>query len=216
MVQISWHLTVEMSTKQHACFSKHCVYRKARFFGKNSQSGRWAQLFSPYSFNAVFAEELKINRVFMFETPDFSLAPCLCKQADLDLFMHEKISIPVSLYRGLYGRHSPLWHYCSLRCALHWSHLNILSSSRSHLLHGPRSGFCRQCFWPVALSLSSFNPIQTRLFLGSKNQGGGGGTLCPLPKTLLPFSESIQENFFWKLVQKWISWHNFGFHGNHG
>ena len=65
------------------------------------------------------------------------------------------------------------------------------------------------------LPKTQINPIQTRLFLGSKNQGGGG-TLCPLAKTLLPFSESIQVNFFWKLVQKWISWHNFGFHGNHG
>ena len=33
----------------------------------------------------------------------------------------------------------------------------------------------------------------------------------PLAKTLLRFSESIQVNLFWKLVQKWISWHNFGF-----
>ena len=44
----------------------------------------------------------------------------------------------------------------------------------------------------------------------------GGHIVPPLAKTLLPFSESIQVNFFWKLVQKWISWHNFGFHGNHG
>ena len=44
----------------------------------------------------------------------------------------------------------------------------------------------------------------------------GGAHCAPLAKTLLPFSESIQVNFFWKLVQKWISWHNFGFHGNHG
>ena len=44
----------------------------------------------------------------------------------------------------------------------------------------------------------------------------GGAHCAPLAKTLLPFSESIQVTFFWKLVQKWISWHNFGFHGNHG
>ena len=43
-----------------------------------------------------------------------------------------------------------------------------------------------------------------------------GGTLCPLAKTLLPFSESIQVKFFWRLVQKWVSWHNFSFHGNRG
>ena len=39
-----------------------------------------------------------------------------------------------------------------------------------------------------------FNPIQTRLFLGSKNQGGAH--CATLAKTLLPFSESIQVNFF--------------------
>ena len=58
-----------------------------------------------------------------------------------------------------------------------------------------------------------FNPIQTRLFLGSKNQGGH---MCPPSKNPVTFSESIQVNFFWKLVQKWTSWYNFGFHGNHG
>ena len=33
-----------------------------------------------------------------------------------------------------------------------------------------------------------------------------GGTLCPLAKTLLPFSETSQIKIFWKLVQKWIFW----------
>ena len=62
------------------------------------------------------------------------------------------------------------------------------------------------------------NPIPTRLFLCSKNQGGGGTILAPPapsknPVTLLRIHSS---KVFLKLVQKWISWHHFGFHGNRG
>ena len=38
-----------------------------------------------------------------------------------------------------------------------------------------------------------------------------GAHCAPPPrKTLLPFSKSIQVKFFWKVVQKWVSWNNFG------
>ena len=57
----------------------------------------------------------------MFKISHFSLAPRLCKQA-LE-FLRDKISIPVHLYRGIYGRPSPYWHDCSLCCALRRSHL---------------------------------------------------------------------------------------------
>ena len=63
----------------------------------------------------------------MFKIPDFSLAPCLCKQAGLDLGFASKewlISIPVHLYWGLHRRPSPFWHDHSLRCTLCRSHLN--------------------------------------------------------------------------------------------
>ena len=59
---------------------------KSGFLKKKSQNGRWHQLFSPEvcSVKPVLAEELKKIWVFMFKTPDFSLAPRLCKQAGLD------------------------------------------------------------------------------------------------------------------------------------
>ena len=53
-------------------------------------------------------------------------------------------------------------------------------------------------------------------FFWAPKTKGGGAHCAPLAKTLLPFSESIQVNFSESLSKKWISWHNFGFHGNHG
>ena len=50
----------------------------------------------------------------MFKIPDFPLAPGRCKQAGLDWFLHEKISIPVHLYR------ETLRHFCmTVRWAAH-------------------------------------------------------------------------------------------------
>ena len=53
-------------------------------------------------------------------------------------------------------------------------------------------------------------------FFGAPVGRGGGGTKCPLVKTLFPVSESTQVKFFWKLVQNWVLWGKLGFHGNHG
>ena len=67
-----------------------------------------------------------------------------------------------------------------------------------------------QTFYQYQVSLGTY-PNQA--FGGLQKPGGG---TFPLAKTLLPFSESIQVKFFWKLVPKWVSWNNFGFHGKHG
>ena len=59
-----------------------------------------------------------------------------------------------------------------------------------------------------------------------KSRGGPALTLT-LPGTLSPPPSSPSKNpvtllrihsskIFWKLVQKGLSWHNFGFHGKHG
>ena len=61
------------------------------------------------------------------------------------------------------------------------------------------------------------NPIPTRLFLCSKNQGGGGGHIVPLPcKTPVTLLRIHSNKVFLKACPNWIFWHNFGFHGNHG
>ena len=63
-----------------------------------------------------------------------------------------------------------------------------------------------------------FNLIPTRLFCAPKTcmSGNVPPPPPPLPKTLLSFSEPIQVKFFWKLVQKWVSEHNFSYLGNNG
>ena len=60
---------------------------------------------------------------------------------------------------------------------------------------------------------SYLNPIPTRLWGAPKTKGGH---IVPPSKNPVTFSESIQVKFFWKLLQKWVSWPNFRFHGNHG
>ena len=63
----------------------------------------------------------------------------------------------------------------------------------------------------IVITRDSVKPVirfyPNRAFLCCKNKGGGAH--------LLPFSESIQVKFFWKLAQKWVFSHNFGFHWNH-
>ena len=67
--------------------------------------------------------------LFMFKIPDFSLAPCLCKQAGLDLVSAWKDLDPRTLV-------SDLRHFCmTVRCAAHCAGatLNFLSEVRRHL-----------------------------------------------------------------------------------
>ena len=79
--------------------------------------------------------------------------------------------------------------------------------------------------WPshTSMTFNCHTPALTLsragFFASSGGQGGGGGAQSaplPLVKTLFPFSESTQVKFFWKLVQNWVLWSKFGFHGNHG
>ena len=58
-------------------------------------------------------------------------------------------------------------------------------------LRGRGRGKGARVWYIAALTLS-----KPGFFWAPKTKGGGGGTLCPLAKTLLPFSESIQVNFF--------------------
>ena len=52
-------------------------------------------------------------------------------------FLHAKISIPIHLYRGLYGRPSPFLHDCTLRCALRQSHLkSVMLRTDSQTVYG--------------------------------------------------------------------------------
>ena len=60
----------------------------------------------------------------MFKIPDFSLSPCLCKQAGLDLVSVRKDLDPRTLVSGTHGEPSPFWHDRSLHCTLHRGHLN--------------------------------------------------------------------------------------------
>ena len=59
----------------------------------------------------------------MFKIPDFSIAPCLCKQAGLDLSFCMKRSRSPYVYTCI-GRPSPFLHDCTMCCALRRSHLN--------------------------------------------------------------------------------------------
>ena len=51
--------------------------------------------------------------------------------------------------------------------------------------------------------------------------GGGHCAHCAPPpppprKNPVTFLRNHSSKVFWKVVQKWISWHSFSFHGNHG
>ena len=89
----------------------------------------------PYFFLRKFfssarsCEGVKKVGLFMFKIPDFSLEPCLCKQAGLDLkFLHEKISIPVHLYRKTFAIFA--WLYSALSIAP--EHLKFTFESIRH------------------------------------------------------------------------------------
>ena len=92
------------------------------------------------------------------------------------------------------------------------THRNVLSDLMANGYYPILQMLCDKKF---LLHISILTLSQPGHFQLQKPRGGGGH-IVPLANTMLPFSESIQVKFFWKLVQKWISWHNFGFHGNHG
>ena len=98
---------------------------KSGFLKTKSQNGRWPQLFSPKvcSVKPVLAEELKKSECLCSKYLTSLLRHVYVTRLVWTLFLRDKISIPVHLYRDLYGRPSPFWHDCSLRCALHRSHL---------------------------------------------------------------------------------------------
>ena len=114
---------------------------KSGVLTKKSQNGRWPQLFSPKmcSVKPVFPEEIKKKSGCLCSK--YLTAPRLCKQAGLDLlkFLHEMISIPVHLYRGLFGRPSPFWHDCLLQYVellvrLHWGVVDGFYSTTPYLV----------------------------------------------------------------------------------
>ena len=122
VVQISWHFTIKMLTKQLACFCMYC-YGKKRFFEKKFSKWPVTQTFFSVSLfsSTSSCEVVKKVGLFIFKIPDFSLAPCLCKQAGLDLsFCMKRSRSPYTCI----GRPSPFLHDCTLRCALRRSHLN--------------------------------------------------------------------------------------------
>ena len=116
--------SVLLGLNQHACFCMYC-YEK-RFFEKNSPKKKMActqTLFSVNLFSSASSCDgvIKVG-LFMYKIPDFSLAPCVCKQAGLDLVYAWKDLDPRTL---VIGRPSPFLHDCSLRCAFRRSHLKL-------------------------------------------------------------------------------------------
>ena len=136
VVQISWHFTVEMLTKQLACFCMYCCGKKRFFEKKFSKWPVTPPFFSESLFSSTSScEGVKKVGLFMFKIPDFSLAPCLCKQAGLDFVSAWEDLDPRTLVSG------DRRHFCiSVRCAAHCAGATLsLASSESKLFCG---GFC--------------------------------------------------------------------------
>ena len=113
---------------QIACLFLYVMLLEKRgvfFWKKKSQNGRWPQLFSPKmcSVKPVLPEELKKFGCLCSKYLTSLLRHVYVDRLVWTKFLHVKISTPVHLYRGLYGRLSPFWHDCSLRCALRRSHV---------------------------------------------------------------------------------------------
>ena len=79
--------------------------------------------------------ELKLSGCFCPKYLTFLLRHVYVNRLVWTWFLHEKISIPVHLYRGLYKRPLPFWHGSSVRCAIRRGHLNTAPHRLNH--HGP-------------------------------------------------------------------------------
>ena len=95
---------------------------KRGFLKIKSQNGRWSQLFSPKvcSVKHVLAEELKKSGCLCSKYLTSLLRHVYVNRLVWTLFLRDKISNRVRLYRGLYGRR--LRHFdITVRCAAHYA-----------------------------------------------------------------------------------------------
>ena len=89
-----------------------------------------------------------------------------------------------------------------IKCLFHllrWKKCHCSNGSPRWFRKAPgafKVSFAKNLLTPLAIL--SLNPIPTRLFCAPKTKGGGGDIV---PCYQLPFSESIQVKFLWKLVQ---------------
>ena len=87
----------------------YCFRKAVFFFAKKSQNGRGDYVQDTWLLSCA----MSVSRLVW------------------TWFLHAKLSIPLHLYWGLYGRPSPFWHGCSLHCGLRRSHRRFLRVARS-------------------------------------------------------------------------------------